>query len=422
MPPPALRRSRNFSARATSSRRSACQRPPDVHDRVLLRREPLQLVGVEPDVADRELPVELRDRRRREKPARAARPCARVRFARMRVGARTHACGTCHRHAARLELRHQRAQEERRVLRVQLDFGRLVGVELDPVLGEERPERGEALRDVLVRIGVAQKRNASAPSPRAASRAARATGRPTRAATARARAHRPRRARRDAGRASTAPRSRGRGRRRPSASPSSRATRTTGRPADPAPARRAQSTNASTARERLTRVGSTSFTPAATSRSRAIWSTSRGYMSPTVACDRRGSTRRDDRRERCGQPGERLLDRRVERRAPEREPAPAAAASAADAPSLRRRSVGARSTHREEDARAVAELCSGAQEASSASGTARAGTSTSSTSRLPGSPTGRSAEKVPSSRRRNAYASPSGCQISSRVSRTTRTS
>ena len=145
MPPP---RPRSEELQRTVDVRAAKRMPAAarVHDRVLAPRERANSSAVELGVTDRELPVELRDRARREKAARPLPACAAVRFARIRVGALHPGLRQHHRHAARLELRHQRAQEERRVLCVQLDLGRLVGIELDPVPGEERPELRRALR------------------------------------------------------------------------------------------------------------------------------------------------------------------------------------------------------------------------------------------------------------------------------------
>ena len=233
------------SARPTSDGRSACQRSPANDDRRLRGGERAQLVLRQVDVADRELPVELREVRGRHEAGRLCclRPCG---AARGQVGAdarrRAHPRRRQqHRHARLLEQRHQVLEEERRVVGVELDLARLVVVERDPALGEQRRELLELRGEVAVRVAVAHELEALAALPE--ERRGQAERRVVGGVQPQLECERVAagRARRGGSRAATATPSARRGRCRPSARGAARARRSSARPAGRAGRRRGRS-------------------------------------------------------------------------------------------------------------------------------------------------------------------------------------
>ena len=251
----------------------------DPDERLLRGGELGKLLVRERDVADREPPVEARERRRREQPTRAVAASARgaqvdAQAARLAQPGGGEQDGD----AALLEPRPRLAQERPDLGRLELDLGRLVA-ELDPRLrrGAARSRRAAGSGRAAGRSRAGTRRSRPRRSRRA-TRAARASGRPPPGATARARATTSRRlraARRDGARAATAPPRVVRGRRRPSGRAAARAPRSRNAAAARARAPSAPRERAR-ARRAAARAGLARRTPLARSRSRATWSTRTG--------------------------------------------------------------------------------------------------------------------------------------------------
>ncbi len=132
----------------------------DADERLLRRGEVGELLLAEDDVADGELPVERRERGRREQAARTDGDAAARRgqvdpqlARRAQPGARQQ-----HRHAARLEQRHRLAQEQLHLVAVELGLGRRHLVEPDAVVGEQRLDLGQLLGQVAVRVARTEER------------------------------------------------------------------------------------------------------------------------------------------------------------------------------------------------------------------------------------------------------------------------
>ena len=132
--------------------------PADLHERLAPRRELRELLLGEVDVADREPPVERRERRGRQETARELATARRGQVD-LQAARRVQPRGRQQdRDAALLEPRHRLAQERAHVVVLELHLRRLGGVEPDAELREQRLDLGELEDQIAARIARAQER------------------------------------------------------------------------------------------------------------------------------------------------------------------------------------------------------------------------------------------------------------------------
>ncbi len=133
--------------------------PVDLHDRALRRRERAQLLVAQLRVADREPPIERRQHRGGQEAAGLRERLAAGGHVRLQPGRRAQPRRRERdRHVAPVELRHQVAQEVRDRLGVELHRERLLLVELDPLGREERAQLRQLALEVAGRITRAHER------------------------------------------------------------------------------------------------------------------------------------------------------------------------------------------------------------------------------------------------------------------------